>query len=178
MQISRFDAHGFGFHMDPDRSSGHGGDVRLRRGTEAKQFCKPFGRGMVTRQTLQYNASNQLTSVTDSFNRQLSFVYTNGLPQSVTNARRSGGHLWLYGERQLRCSDVTAGYRPRPRPAGRICTRILRSRRRSRESSDENGARYMTWTYDSSGRALTSQRANGADLTTIAYNDTDGSRVT
>ena len=42
---------------------------------------------------------------------------------------------------------------------------------------DENGNRYITWTYDSTGRALTSQHAaGGAGLTTIAYN-TDGSRT-
>ena len=42
---------------------------------------------------------------------------------------------------------------------------------------DENGTRYTSWTYDSKGRALTSQHANGVDLTTVVYNDTDGSRT-
>src|SRR5262249_30429434 len=41
---------------------------------------------------------------------------------------------------------------------------------------DENGNRYATWTYDSNGRATSSQHAGGADLTTVSYNDTDGSR--
>src|SRR5207248_2579646 len=42
---------------------------------------------------------------------------------------------------------------------------------------DENGNRYATWTYDSTGRGITSQFAGGVDLTKIAYNDTDGSRT-
>jgi YD repeat-containing protein len=41
---------------------------------------------------------------------------------------------------------------------------------------DEDGNRYATWTYDSSGRALTSQLGTGADLTTLVYNS-DGSRT-
>ena len=42
---------------------------------------------------------------------------------------------------------------------------------------DENGNHYATWTYDSQGRATSSQHAGGADLTKVAYNDTDGSRT-
>lgn len=41
---------------------------------------------------------------------------------------------------------------------------------------DENGNRYTTWAYDSTGRAISSQHAGGANLTRIAYN-TDGSRT-
>ncbi len=41
------------------------------------------------------------------------------------------------------------------------------------------GNRYATWTYDAYGRALTSSLGGtlNANLTTIAYNDTDGSRT-
>jgi len=42
---------------------------------------------------------------------------------------------------------------------------------------DEAGNRYATWTYDAYGRALTSSLGGNASLTTIAYNDTDGSRT-
>jgi YD repeat-containing protein len=42
---------------------------------------------------------------------------------------------------------------------------------------DENGNRFASWTYDSSGRATSSQHANGVDFTTIGYNDVDGSRM-
>lgn len=39
---------------------------------------------------------------------------------------------------------------------------------------DERGNRFATWEYDSLGRAIVSERAGGADRTTITYND-DGS---
>ncbi len=127
-------------------------------------------------QTLLYNASNQLTSVTDSFNRQLTFVYSNGLLQSVTTP---DGLVLTYAFTSSGSSSVltSVGYSTTP----------ASSRTYLYENSlfpgaltgiiDENGARYMTWTYDSSGRALTSQLANGAGLTTIVYNDSDGSRT-
>ncbi|MGE4418105.1 MAG: RHS repeat protein [Marinobacterium sp.] len=40
--------------------------------------------------------------------------------------------------------------------------------------TDERGVRYVTWEYDSSGRATKSVHADGADETSIVYN-TDGS---
>ena len=42
---------------------------------------------------------------------------------------------------------------------------------------DENGNRYATWTYDGTGRALTSQNGQGANLTTVSYDDTTGDRT-
>ncbi|MCO3156978.1 RHS repeat protein, partial [Pseudomonas aeruginosa] len=37
--------------------------------------------------------------------------------------------------------------------------------------TDENGARYATWTYDDQGRAISSEHANGAEKVSLAYND-------
>jgi YD repeat-containing protein len=42
---------------------------------------------------------------------------------------------------------------------------------------DENGNRFATWTYDTQGRGLSSQHGTGADLTTVAYDDTTGNRT-
>ena len=42
---------------------------------------------------------------------------------------------------------------------------------------DEDGNRYATWTYDVFGRALSSQLGSGVNLTTVSYNDTNGSRT-
>jgi len=39
--------------------------------------------------------------------------------------------------------------------------------------TDENGIRFATWVYDSSGRAISSEHANGADATTIDYTNID-----
>ncbi|MES9928334.1 MAG: DUF6531 domain-containing protein, partial [Candidatus Thiodiazotropha sp. 6PDIVS] len=40
--------------------------------------------------------------------------------------------------------------------------------------TDENANRFVSWTYDTKGRALTSEHANGADRVTFTYN-ADGS---
>jgi YD repeat-containing protein len=44
--------------------------------------------------------------------------------------------------------------------------------------TDENGNRFATWTFDgTTGRALSSQHAGGADLTTISYDDAGNTRT-
>ncbi len=42
--------------------------------------------------------------------------------------------------------------------------------------TDERGVRFATWTYDTKGRAISSEHAGGAGRTQIAYND-DGSSI-
>ncbi|WBI25779.1 hypothetical protein PALA23_02677 [Pseudomonas aeruginosa] len=44
--------------------------------------------------------------------------------------------------------------------------------------TDENGARYATWTYDDQGRAISSEHANGAEKVSLAYNDDGSTTVT
>ena len=44
--------------------------------------------------------------------------------------------------------------------------------------SDERGVRYATWTYDESGRAISSEHADGADRIEVTYNDDGSSTVT
>ncbi len=44
--------------------------------------------------------------------------------------------------------------------------------------TDENGDRYAYWTYDSQGRAVSSEHANGVDKTTLAYNADGTTTVT
>jgi YD repeat-containing protein len=43
---------------------------------------------------------------------------------------------------------------------------------------DENGQRFATWAYDTQGRAVSSQHAGGADLTTLTYNIDGSTSVT
>jgi uncharacterized protein RhaS with RHS repeats len=43
---------------------------------------------------------------------------------------------------------------------------------------DESGNLFASWTYDSQGRATSSQHAGGADLTTVAYTNGGGATVT
>jgi RHS repeat-associated protein len=131
-------------------------------------------------QTLQYNANNQLVSVTDSYNRSLTLAYQNGLLQTVTTP---DGLILTYG---YSSSGAKAGVLDRLASVA-YSTTPQTSQSYLYENSalpfaltgitDEDGNRYATWTYDSSGRGLTNQHAGGADLTTVVYNDTDGSRM-
>jgi YD repeat-containing protein len=43
---------------------------------------------------------------------------------------------------------------------------------------DENGQRFATWAYDLGGRAVSSQHAGGAELTTLTYNSDGSTTVT
>jgi RHS repeat-associated protein len=127
-------------------------------------------------QTLQYNSSNQLISVTDSYNRQLILTYSNGLLASVTTP---DGLVLGYGFTSSGSMHVLTSLTYSTTP---LATKSYVYENPSFPAAltgiiDENGARYMSWTYDSAGRALTSQNAGGANLVTVAYNDTDGSRT-
>ncbi len=123
-------------------------------------------------QSLQYSSAGQLTAVSDSFQKQLSFGYNNGLLQTVTtpdglvlNYAYSGGNLTSAGYSTSPPVTVTYLYENTALPTA--LTGIV----------DENGNRFSTWTYDSTGRALTTQHAGGAGLNTVVYNDSDGSRM-
>jgi RHS repeat-associated protein len=123
-------------------------------------------------QTLQYDSGNQLVAVTDSFNRQLSFAYSGGRLGTMTTPDSliltygyTGNQLTSVSYNTTPATSQTYLYENSALPSA--LTGIV----------DENGNRYVTWTYDSTGRGLSSQFAGGADLTRIAYNDTDGSRT-
>jgi RHS repeat-associated protein len=125
-------------------------------------------------QTLAYDATNDLSSVTDSFGRSLTFTYQNGILQTLTTP-----------------DGLVASYKYLSSP-GRLASATYST---SPETSlsylyensalpfaltgivDEDGNQYATWTYDSSGRPLSSQHATGADLMTVSYDDTNGSRT-
>ena len=131
--------------------------------------------------TLQYDAGNRLTTVVDSFGRSLQFSYQNGLLQSVSTPDTL---VLTYG---YNSSGVTAGVNDRLISITYSGTPQTSQTYLYENSSfpfaltgitDENGARFTTWTYDSSGRATSSQHAGGADLTQVAYNADGTSTVT
>jgi len=131
-------------------------------------------------QTLTYNTSNQLASVTDTYNRSLSFTYSNGLLQTVTTPDTL---VLTYG---YNSSGVKPGVLDRLASIT-YSTNPATSQSYLYENSalpfvltgiiDEDGNRFATWTYDSLGRGLTSQHGSGADLTTVSYDDTTGNRT-
>jgi RHS repeat-associated protein len=126
-------------------------------------------------QTLTYS-SGLLSSVTDSYSRSLSFAYSSGLLSTVTSP---DSHVYTYGYTAAGGSNVLTSVAYPTSPATNIIyiyddtslpfalTGI----------TDENGDRYATWTYDTTGRGLTSKHGTGADLVTITYDNATGNRT-
>ncbi|MDE2336624.1 MAG: RHS repeat protein, partial [Alphaproteobacteria bacterium] len=127
--------------------------------------------------TLYYNGSNVLQRVADSYGRQLTFTYNQGLLSQVGTA---GSLVLTY---DYTSSGVTPGRNDQlasvtynTTPATKQVYAYVNNYDLA-SITDENGNVFASWTYDSQNRATSSQHAGGADLTQIAYNDTDGSRT-
>lgn len=123
-------------------------------------------------QSMQYNGGGKLASVTDSFFHTLTFTYNNGLLQDVITP---DGLLLTYGFTSGVLTSV--GYSTSPPTSQQYVYGNSSFPAALTGIIDENGATYISWTYDSMGRALTGQLAGGVNLNTIVYNDSDGSRT-
>jgi RHS repeat-associated protein len=114
-------------------------------------------------QTLAYDANGRLTSVTDPFGAALSFGY-NASGQLVTLTDPAGQvYTYAYDTRRRLVSVTYPNTQARAylyENAGFAegLTAII----------DENGARFASWTYDSHGRAISSEHAGGVDRVTAA----------
>jgi RHS repeat-associated protein len=128
-------------------------------------------------QTLTYT-SNQLTSVSDSYSRSLSFTYnTNGTLHTVTtpdSTTLTYGYNAVTGGNQL----TSVAYSTSPVTSQTYVYANTGLPFALTGITDENGNTYMTWTYDTLGRGLTSQQGSGANLTTLAYNSNGTTTVT
>ncbi len=131
-------------------------------------------------QTLNYNGSGELTDVTDSYGRALTFTYANGLVATMTDDDGQV-YAYIYGslypmpggntpilKNILYPDDTPADPNDNPKVtylyedsdfAGAL-TGIV----------DERGVRVATFAYDDLGRATLSEHAGGADRHDIAYN--------
>lgn len=131
-------------------------------------------------QFLKYNAARQLTTVSDSYARSLGFTYSGNLLSSVTTPEgltlsygydTSGLHGFLpdrlawVGYSTTPASSISYLHENASVPFA--VTGVL----------DENGDRYASWTYDDLGRGLSSRLGAAAFLTTVSYNDANGSRT-
>jgi RHS repeat-associated protein len=132
--------------------------------------------------TIAYNGSNQVSTVTDSYNRKLTFSYTSGYLTQVTTP---DSLVLSYG---YSSSGVHPGVNDRISSVSYNTSPVTSQTYNYTDSSfpfavtsivDENGNTYRSWTYDSYGRALTDQIGTGANanVTTITYNDTAGTRT-
>ena len=127
-------------------------------------------------QTLQYNASNQLAQVTDSFGRALSFSYQNGLLSTLTtpdglvlNYGYSGG---LTGSNEL----ATVAYPTAPQTSlayDYYADGLLK------DVTNQDSNRFVSYAYDSQNRATQVYMGGntGVGSETVGYDDSDGSRT-
>ena len=127
-------------------------------------------------QVLAYNSNNQLTSVTDSFGRTLTFSYTGTLLSTVTTpdglvvaySYNSSGLNPGVNDRLVGVSYSTSPATNRSYTYTQLFDLL--------NVTDENG-NTTSWTYDVNGRGLSSQNGNGLNLTTVAYDDATGNRT-
>ncbi|MBI3867402.1 MAG: hypothetical protein HY299_02640 [Verrucomicrobia bacterium] len=130
-------------------------------------------------QSLEYDTQNRLSFVTDSFGRTLQFDYQGSLLASMTVP---GGLVASYdytasgqsGEMLDRLAAAT--YSTSPQTSNSYLYEASGLPFALTAVIDESGSRFTSWTYDSQGRATSSQRAGGAERATIGYEDADGSR--
>jgi YD repeat-containing protein len=112
---------------------------------------------------LTYDAVGRLTTVTDPASRQLNFSYANGSSLLVTGVSSNTGLSLSYAyDTQGRLIQVT-------NPDNTTYTFQYNSQSLISSVTDQNGKILESHTYDTSGRGLTSSRANGVDAVTISY---------
>jgi len=127
-------------------------------------------------QTMIY-ASGQLATVTDSYNRQLAFTYSNGTVSTVTTP---DGLVLTYGYNSVYYTNdqlASVSYSTSPVTSQRYLYQNANQPYALTSVQDENGATYRSWTYDGLQRGLTSQMGSTANLTTATYSDTDNTRT-
>ena len=118
-------------------------------------------------QQLTYNGSGQLTQVLHYTGRTLAFTYdTNDRLSTVTDPASQSIQYNYDTSDRLTSVDY-------PDAAGTV-TRTYHYENSSYPNAltgitDENGDRYATWSYDSSGRATNSQHAGSVNSTTLSY---------
>src|SRR5581483_8435998 len=127
-------------------------------------------------QTMTYNPINQLTTVKDSYNRQLTFTYSGGTVDTVTTP---DGLVLTYGYNSVSNTNdqlASVSYSGNSATQQYLYENVNLPYALT-SIKDENGTTYKTWTYDSVGRGLTSQMGGGANLTTVTYDDTHNTRM-
>jgi YD repeat-containing protein len=127
-------------------------------------------------QTLSYDANGNLAAVIDSYNRTLSFTYSNGLLQTMTDP---DGRVYSYAYDFVSTGSPLLSPNPRlvgvtypgaaPAPQVQYLYEDARFPYALTGIIDENGNRAASWTYDSARRVATNQRGGGADLVTFSY---------
>ncbi len=129
-------------------------------------------------QTMTYNGSKQLTAVTDSYSRTLGFGYTSGRLTSLTTPE-SNVFTYTYNVNDMLEYVISPAEPPSVYTSRYLYTDPLNSYFMTAEYN-RYGDAINEWTYDSYGRAITSSQGGSgldANLTTVAYDDTNGERT-
>ena len=125
--------------------------------------------------------SDKLVAVTDSRNRQLSFSYDdNGRIKSVVNPEGKVFN-YNYDENSNLSSvvypDITEG-NPDDNPTRVYQYSDSRFPHALTGIADENGSIYASWSYDTWGRAVSSEHSGGADRATLVFNNNNSTTIT
>jgi YD repeat-containing protein len=112
---------------------------------------------------LTYDSVGRLVTVTDPTSRHLYFGYGSGSSLLVTSVTSDAGISLTYAyDTQGRLITVTE-------PDLSTLNFQYNSQSLITAVTDSNGKIFESHTYDSSGRGLTSSRANGVDAVTVTY---------
>lgn len=112
---------------------------------------------------LTYDSSNRLITVTDPASRHLYFNYGTGSSLLVTSVTSDFGITLSYAyDTQGRLIQVT-------KPDLTTVSFTYNAQSQITAVTDNNGKILESHTYDSSGRGLTSSRANGVESVTLTY---------
>jgi YD repeat-containing protein len=174
---------------DPDityRLEASGANWKLIRNTDTVETYDSTGRLVATQersgytQTLTYNGGGELSTVTDTYGRQLSFTYANGLVQTMTDPDAKV-YSFIYGKlypmpggntpilKSVIYPDGTPGD-PNDNPRVTYLYEIANFPGALTGIVDERGNRTATFDYDATGRAILSEGSGGANRHDIAYN--------
>lgn len=119
-----------------------------------------------------YGVDNNLSSVTDNLGRSITFEYVNNL---LTVVKNSNGETYKYGYNSNQMLSKVTFPDAVSREYVYEDSRFLSS---LTGIIDENNNRFSTYHYDDSGRAISSEHANGLDKVSLIYNTDGTTRVT
>jgi RHS repeat-associated protein len=128
-------------------------------------------------QTLNYSSSTGLlTSVNDSYGRTLGLSYTSG---NLTGVTTPDTLALTYGYTMFASANVltSVSYNTSPVTHQSYLYENTNYPWALTGITDENGNRFITWTYDIFGRVTSSENALGANHTSISYDDSTGNRT-
>jgi RHS repeat-associated protein len=117
-------------------------------------------------ETFSYDAQGRLTTVTDPFGRTMTFTYASAASPLIIRMTAPDGGVYSYAyDSSSRLVSVTFPdsstrqyvYENTTFPTN--MTGVI----------DEKGRRFATFAYDTSGRAISTQQAGGAELYTVDY---------